>query len=79
MSATAAFAHVLPYAELASVYGYERMSDVRRCLRRDGIRYFEGRNGPWTTLELVNAAGGLKPDASAGPRPYDATDLLEVA
>ena len=45
---------------LKQVTGYERSGDVERCLRDQGIRLFFGKLGPWTTLDLLNAAGGLR-------------------
>lgn len=50
---------VLSTAELKAITGYERTGDVRRCLDRQHIRYFFGRDGVWTTIGLVEAAGGL--------------------
>lgn len=53
---------VLLTADLQAITQYTRISDVRRCLDEQGIRYFWGRGGIWTTIDLVNAAGGLRPD-----------------
>lgn len=44
---------------LKRITGYERSGDVERCLKEQGITIFYGKNGPWTTLDLINAAGGL--------------------
>ena len=44
---------------LRSVTGYKRCSDIERCLDNQGIRYFYGKQGPWTTLDLINASKGL--------------------
>ena len=44
---------------LRSVTGYKRSSDIERCLEGQGIRYFYGKQGPWTTLDLINASKGL--------------------
>lgn len=52
---------VLTFDDLKRITGYTRRADVERTLREQGIRLFRGRNGPWTTVELVNQAGGLKP------------------
>jgi hypothetical protein len=54
-------ATVLEFKELQRITGYTRRADVERTLRGQGIRIFLGRNGPWTTVDLVNQAGGLKP------------------
>lgn len=54
-------ATVLEFKELQRITGYTRRADVERTLRGQGIRIFLGRNGPWTTVDLVNQAGGLNP------------------
>ena len=54
-------ARVLEFGDLQRVTGYSRRSDVERALRSQGIRMFVGRKGPWTTLDLINQAGGLTP------------------
>lgn len=53
-------------ADLSTMTGYERAADIAKCLKRQGIRYFDGKDGPWTTLELINAAGGLRQQANDG-------------
>lgn len=52
---------VLEFEDLQRVTGYTRRSDVERALRGAGIKVFQGRKGPWTTIDLVNQAGGLAP------------------
>lgn len=52
-------ANILTTPQLQIITGYTRPADVERCLRRQGIKVFKGRCGPWTTLTLVNAAGGI--------------------
>lgn len=51
---------ILKTDELLEVTGYNRRADLERCLTQQGVRYFWGKDGPWTTLDLINAAGGLK-------------------
>ena len=51
---------VLTFDDLKRITGYARRADVERILHEQGIRLFRGRTGPWTTVELVNQAGGLK-------------------
>lgn len=51
---------VLTFEDLKRITGYARRADVERSLIDQGIRLFRGRTGPWTTVELVNQAGGLK-------------------
>lgn len=57
--------HVLDFEALRALTRYQRAGDVERCLRQQGIRVFYARDGVWTTLELINAAGGLQPAANA--------------
>lgn len=54
-------AKVLEFEELQRITGYTRRADVEKSLRRQGIKTFVGRNGPWTTIDLINQAGGLRP------------------
>lgn len=51
---------VLTFDDLKRITGYTRRADVERTLQEQGIRLFRGRTGPWTTVELINQAGGLK-------------------
>lgn len=52
---------VLSCEELKAITGYQRPADVARCLREQGVRVFNGRRGPWTTIDLINQAGGITP------------------
>jgi hypothetical protein len=47
---------VLTTEDLRAATGYSRLGDVRRCLDEQGIPYFWGKDGVWTTTDLVNAA-----------------------
>lgn len=60
---TRAVPGVLTFQDLQQVTGYQRRSDVERCLIGQGVRIFRGRSGPWTTIDLINQAGGIKPDS----------------
>lgn len=64
--------NVLVFTDLQRITGYQRRSDVERSLIDQGVRLFRGRTGPWTTLDLINQAAGMRP-ATAGR--YDA-DIL---
>lgn len=55
---TPAIAH---FKLLQQVTGYTRQADLERCLKKQGIRYFYGKDGIWTTLDALNAALGLRP------------------
>lgn len=63
---------VLNFEDLQRITGYQRRSDVERTLLEQGIRMFRGRTGPWTTIDLINRAGGVGPGR---PERYDA-DIL---
>lgn len=65
---------ILTTADLMRATGYKRAADMARELRRQGIKLFEGKDGPWTTLDLVNAAGGILP-APANAEAYRAEDF----
>lgn len=51
---------VITAARLRQVMKYERNGALRRRLCKEGIAFFEGADGPWTTTELVKAAGLAK-------------------
>ena len=69
---TGATLGVLTFQDLQQITGYQRRSDVERSLINQGVRLFRGRTGPWTTLDLINHAGGVKPTSTER---YDA-DIL---
>ena len=50
---------VLNTDELKKITGFKQSGAIEKCLRDQGVRYFHGKNGPWTTLDLINAAKGL--------------------
>lgn len=50
---------MLTFDDLKRITGYRRRADVERTLQQQGIRLFRGRAGPWTTVDLVNQAGGI--------------------
>lgn len=61
--------------DICAITGYERPADAARCLREQGIKVFEGRNGrPWTTIGLIEAAGGLLPSGQYIDK-YDPADV----
>ena len=51
---------ILNADELRVLLGVERDADIRRRLEREGIACFPGKEGPWTTLDLINLAGKRK-------------------
>lgn len=67
---------IKPYlttADLLELTGYTRVADVERCLTRQNVRFFWGKDGPWTTLDLINAAGGV--NRSSNDESYGVTIL----
>lgn len=47
---------------MLEITGYKQVGDLEKCLKKQGIRFFYGKPGViWTTLSLIEAAGGLKP------------------
>ncbi|SFU79607.1 DUF4224 domain-containing protein [Halomonas korlensis] len=65
---------VLSCRDLKEITGYQRPADVARCLREQGVRVFNGRGGPWTTLDLINHAGGITP--ASNTELMDPADIL---
>jgi hypothetical protein len=65
---------LVTFDDLKATTGYARLADVERCLKKAGIRYFYGRGGVWTTVDLINAAGGGLP-ANDG-QPYRPDDIV---
>lgn len=52
--------HILHFEDLQRMTGLTLPSAVERKLKAWGVHFFPGRDGPCTTLELLNAAGGLR-------------------
>jgi hypothetical protein len=52
--------HILTTDELKARLGCETAGELKRMLRKDGIVYFGMRDHPWTTLDMINAAGRKK-------------------
>ena len=48
---------IVDFPELQEITGYVRSADIQKCLRRQGIKCFEGRVGTWTTIGLIESAG----------------------
>jgi len=51
--------NVLTFSDLQEITHCQRVGDVKRALDENGIRYFSGKQSVWTTIALVNAAGGI--------------------
>ena len=49
------------FEQLQKVIGYERLGDLEKRLKKNGVRVLYGKNWqPFTTLDAINAALGLK-------------------
>lgn len=58
---------ILTTDDLLQATGFERAGDLTRLFDQQGIRWFPGKGGkPWTTMALINKAGGLFPAAGEG-------------
>lgn len=51
--------HIVDASQLRERSGKRNASAVRRWASRQGIRVFDGKDGPWTTLEALNKALGV--------------------
>lgn len=65
---------ILDFDTLKAVLNCERQADVERYLNKAGIRFFFARGGVWTTLDLVNAAGGIK--SASNSDKYTPSDIF---
>lgn len=67
---------ILETSDLLSITGYQKPGDAARCLRNQGIKIFVGKNGPWTTLALINAAGGVMPAVNSDAENYSPDEVF---
>ena len=51
---------ILTSDQLKKITKYQRDGDLKRHLEKEGIPYFEGKDGVWTTMELITLAGRRK-------------------
>jgi hypothetical protein len=51
--------HIIDAAELRRQSGLTQHAAVKRWASAQGIRVFDGADGPWTTIEAVNKALGV--------------------
>ncbi|MGE7139184.1 hypothetical protein ACQKIE_16275 [Luteibacter sp. NPDC031894] len=66
--------HIIDAAELRRLSGLQQPAAVKRWASTQGIRVRDGAEGPWTTVEAINAALGV---GSAGnDDAYRPEDLL---
>lgn len=63
---------LVSFEELRTITGLDRAGDVVRTLRKHGITVFIGKAGkPWTTIDLINQAGGRVVVSGGDPYPAD--------
>lgn len=55
--------HIVDAKQLRERSGKRTASAIRRWATRQGIRVFDGAEGPWTTLEALNKALGVSSEA----------------
>ncbi len=48
--------HSASIADLRAATGYESVSALKRGLDKQGVPYFLGKDGPWTTMNLLESA-----------------------
>jgi hypothetical protein len=65
--------HIVDAVQLRSLSGKRTASAVRRWASAQGIRVRDGKDGPWTTVEALNAALGVD---SANDEAYDPERVL---
>jgi hypothetical protein len=52
-------APIVDAATLRRISGKRNASAVRRWASAQGVRVLDGKDGPWTTLDALNAALGV--------------------
>ena len=57
--------------DLERLTGYQRQGDIEKWLRQNGVPFFRGRAGVWTTLDAVNQALGLNGNRPRAASPAD--------
>lgn len=61
---------------LLEATGFERPGDLTRMFDQQGIKWFPGKGGkPWTTMALINKAGGLFPAGGEASSTYSPDDV----
>lgn len=50
---------IISTEDLKTVIGKKRPGDIEKHLQKEGVRYFSGRHGSWTTEALLNTSKGL--------------------
>jgi len=57
--------------ELKAAFGYQRSGDLERCLKQQGVKFLQGKDGPVTTIEALNHALGIDPGRAPEPERFE--------
>jgi hypothetical protein len=63
---------ILSLADLRKISGLHQPAAIERWMRREGIAFKSSANGPWTTIDAVNAALGAGAATTATDDGYGA-------
>ncbi len=63
---------IVTHEQLKLATGYDRISEIEKCLRKSGVRYLRGKKGIFTTVDALNAAMGL---SNQQPTPNTGADI----
>ena len=58
----------LNFKDLQELTGYQRPADVERCLKKQGVPFFIGKDGPFTVDGALQQALGIRQDAKPQPQ-----------
>ena len=50
---------IIAFEQLQKITGFEQKGAIKRHLTASGVRFFETPRSIYTTIELLNSAGGL--------------------
>ena len=53
------YAQTVDFDTLVRLTGYQRPTDIERWCEQNGVRYFRGRTGIFTTTTALNAGLGI--------------------
>ncbi len=59
---------IITTAELKAAYNCKRTSELEERLRKSGVRFLYGKNGPFTTLDAINLAMGISAGKTEEPQ-----------
>lgn len=67
---------ILEHDDLLRIFRVQRMADLEKKLKAQGIRYGFGRGGLWTTTEALNSALGVAPASANDGAAYRPDDVF---